>query len=129
MRTGQPVVGDIVKGAYGHWGIPLRAPVVRGGKVLYVVTVVLKPQVLAQILASMRLSPQSITAVVNAQGHIVARSSGGERLWGQPINAEAAQAARPRRRRRLSWPYDRGDRDAVLLLDVARHPLVGSCGR
>jgi len=95
VQTGQPVVGDIVKGAHGKTGIPLRAPVVRGGKVVYVLTVVLNPRSLNDALVSLRLPPRWVVAVVNTQDHVVARAPQGGRAIGALINAEA-QAARAR---------------------------------
>jgi signal transduction histidine kinase/CheY-like chemotaxis protein len=73
VGAGQAVAGDIVHGQHGKWGIPLRAPVVRNGKVVYVVTVVLDPKSVRQTLSSLRMPGPWITFVVDAQGHIVAR--------------------------------------------------------
>ncbi len=73
LRTGRPVVGDVVKGAHGRWGIPLRAPVLRDGKVVYVVTVVINPMSVRETLSSLRTPGPWVTFVVNAQGHVVAR--------------------------------------------------------
>jgi signal transduction histidine kinase len=96
VSTGRPVVGDIVRGKHGRWGIPLRAPVVRGGKVAYVVTVVLDPKAVRQTLSSLRMPGPWVTFVVNAQGHIVARlPDDGGRSLGGPISAQG-RAARAR---------------------------------
>jgi signal transduction histidine kinase len=93
VRTGRPVVGDVVKGPGGRWGIALRAPVVRGGKVIYVVTVVLDPAAVRQTLSSLRMSGPWITLLVNAQGRIVARlPDDGGRSMGVRITAQAAAA-------------------------------------
>ena len=73
VSTGQPVVGDVVRGKLGRWGIPLRAPVVRDGKVVYVVTVVLDPRSIRQTLSSLRMPGPWVTFVVDAHGHVVAR--------------------------------------------------------
>jgi len=96
VSTGQPVVGDIVKGPLGKWGIPLRAPVRRDGKVIYVVTVVLDSSSIRQTLSSLRMPGPWVTFVVDAQGHVVARlpEDGASRL-GSQISAQG-QAARQR---------------------------------
>jgi hypothetical protein len=73
VATGQPVAGDMVKGKGGRWGIPLRAPVVRNGKVVSVVTVVLNPASLEPAVAGMRLPAPWLAVAVNAQGRIVSR--------------------------------------------------------
>ncbi|MGZ3363129.1 MAG: ATP-binding protein [Caulobacteraceae bacterium] len=94
VRTGRPVVGDVVRGR-GGWGIALRAPVVRGGKVVYVVSVVLKPAAVRQTLSSLRMPGPWVTFIVNAQGHIVARlpDDGGASLGGGiSVEGKAARA-------------------------------------
>jgi signal transduction histidine kinase/CheY-like chemotaxis protein len=98
VRTGRPTVGDIVKGSRGLWGIPLRAPAIRNGKVAAVVTVVLDPKVIADRVADLRLAEPWITGVVNGYGHAVARSRDQDRVIGLPVNREAlqARATRPR---------------------------------
>jgi signal transduction histidine kinase len=96
VRTGKPLIGDIVHGQNGKWGIPLRAPVVRGGKVLYVVTVVLDPRSVRQTLSSLRMPGSWVTFVVNDQGHVVARlPEEGTSVVGAPISAQG-KAARQR---------------------------------
>jgi signal transduction histidine kinase len=96
VTTGRPVVGDIVRGKLGRWGIPLRAPVVRGGKVVYVVTVLIDPKAVRQTLSSLRMPGPWVTFVVNGQGHIVARlPDDGGRSLGSKISAQG-QAARQR---------------------------------
>jgi signal transduction histidine kinase len=96
VATAQPVVGDIVHGMHGKWGIPLRAPVVRDGKVVYVVTVVIDPKAVRQTLSSLRMPGPWVTFVVDAQGHIVARlPDDGGRSLGAVISAQG-QAARHR---------------------------------
>jgi signal transduction histidine kinase len=96
VTTGRPVVGDIVRGKLGRWGIPLRAPVVRGGKVVYVVTVLVDPKGVRQTLSSLRMPGPWVTFVVNAEGHIVARlPDDGRSSLGAQISAQG-QAARQR---------------------------------
>ena len=92
VATGQPVAGDMVKGPGGKWGIPLRAPVVRDGRVVYVVTVVLNPASLERTVASMRLPAPWLAVAVNAQGRIVARVPQSARAMGVPVSAEARVA-------------------------------------
>ena len=96
VSTGQPVVGDIVRGKLGKWGVPLRAPVLRDGKVVYVVTVVLNPKAVRQTLSSLRMPGSWITFVVNAQGHVVARlPDNGDRSLGVAVSTQT-RAARER---------------------------------
>ena len=93
VSTGKPVVGDVVKGVHGRWGLALRAPVVRHGKVVYVVTVVLNPASVRQTLSSLRMPGPWVTALVNAQGHVAARlPDDGGRTLGAEVSAEARAA-------------------------------------
>ena len=92
IATGRPAVGDVVRGAHGKWGIPLRAPVVRDGKVIYLVTVVLNPVAIRQTLSSLRYPAPWVTAVVNTQGHIVARLPDDQRVLGVLVSAGARTA-------------------------------------
>ena len=92
VKTGQPVVGDIVRGQRGNWGIALRAPVVRDGKVAYVVTVILDPKAVRQTLSTLRMPGPWITFVINAQGHVVARLPEDDRVIGQAVSPVSAAA-------------------------------------
>ena len=93
VRTGRPVVGDMVKGSGGRWGIPLRAPVLRGGRVVYVVTVVINPTSVRDTLSSLRMPGPWVTFVVDAQGHVVARlPDDGGRAAGVAVTAQTRAA-------------------------------------
>ena len=93
VRTARPVVGDVIKGAHGKWGIPLRAPVIRNGRVVYVVTVVLNPKSVRDTLSSLRMAGPWVTFVVNTQGHVVARlPDDGGRSLGLSLSAQGKAA-------------------------------------
>jgi signal transduction histidine kinase len=92
VRTGRPVVGDVTREANGRWGIALRAPVIRSGKVVYVVTIVTRPLALHRLIANLRTPPSWIVSVINGYGHAVARSSDEDRVLGRPASAQAAVA-------------------------------------
>jgi len=92
VRTGRPVVGDLARGAAGRWGIALRAPVIRDGKVVYVVTVVTRPLAIHRLLANLRTPSSWIVAVVNSHGRIVARSREEDRAVGAGLNSEGLEA-------------------------------------
>jgi len=93
VRTGRPVIGDMVKGSHGRWGIPLRAPVLRGGRVVYVVTVVINPASVRDTLSSLRMPGPWVTFVVDGQGHVVARlPDDGGRAMGVAVTAQTRAA-------------------------------------
>ncbi len=95
VRTGKPVVGDLTHGAGGQWGIALRAPVIRDGKVVYALTVVMRPTAFHNLVAGLHTPAPWIVAVSNNYGHIVARSVDDARALGAGLNAQA-RAARQR---------------------------------
>jgi signal transduction histidine kinase len=92
VRTGRPAVGDLARGAGGQWGIALRVPVIRGGKVVYVVTVVTRPLAIHRLLTDLRTPSSWIVAVVNGYGRITARSQDEDRAIGAGLNPEARNA-------------------------------------
>jgi signal transduction histidine kinase len=88
------VIGAIAKGPR-EFGIPVRAPVVRGGKVVAVVTVVVRPEGLARVLQTARLPDQWIAGAVDGAGRLVARNPHTPALIGvkasdAALNARAA---------------------------------------
>jgi signal transduction histidine kinase/CheY-like chemotaxis protein len=92
VRTRAAAVGDIVSDSDGQWGVPLRAPVIRDGKLIYVVTVVIRPAFVHGLIDSLRGPASWIVGVVNGYGHIVARSADDGHSVGRGLNAEAAAA-------------------------------------
>lgn len=68
-----PVVGQLGQGPSGTWAIPLRVPVMRDGKLRYVLTTPLLPATLADVLGLQKL-PEGWTVVVfDNNGRRIAR--------------------------------------------------------
>jgi signal transduction histidine kinase len=84
-----PVVGNIALGQRNRWGLPVRAPVIREGAIKYIVSVVIRPEAIGELLLKEHLDPRWIGTVVDTSGHIVARV-GGE---GNPLGQRASPAA------------------------------------
>jgi signal transduction histidine kinase/HAMP domain-containing protein len=74
MRTGEPQVGNMGLGPGGVWGIPLRVPVEVQASTRYVLTAVLKPESIAQVITNRRLPPGWVTTVLDARGVRIART-------------------------------------------------------
>jgi signal transduction histidine kinase/CheY-like chemotaxis protein len=84
-ETKRPVIGDLARGAGGEWGVPVRVPVMRGGELRYVLTAVLTPEALAQVLNSQATVDGEWTkTVVDGRGTVVARTRDPERFVGAP---------------------------------------------
>src|SRR4051812_16203411 len=87
-----PIVGNIMLGDRGRWGLPIRAPVVRDGQVKYVVSAVIRPEAVGEVLLKERLDPRWIATVIDTSGRIVGRTTGAENLLGQRASGLALDA-------------------------------------
>ncbi|TLX63489.1 hybrid sensor histidine kinase/response regulator [Stutzerimonas nosocomialis] len=74
LRTGNARVGDMALGPRGQWGIPLRVPVVRGGQIRYVLTAVLQPQAILNVINNRRLPDGWVTTVLDRNEKRIART-------------------------------------------------------
>ena len=95
VRTGKPAIGAVRRpsapGTAPRAGIgvsfPIRAPVIRDGKVAYVVTAILQPRAVRAVLFKVGLPPRWLAAVVDDHDNFVARTAGAESLLGNPASA------------------------------------------
>ena len=93
IQTGKPVVGHLVRG-------PLRdqqqfavwVPIVRNGVRKYVLSAVIKPQSISQLLADQKLPPDWVGVVLDGNMRIVARTVAPERTVGE-MASESLRAA------------------------------------
>ena len=74
LRTGRPVVGALTRGEGGRVAVPVRVPLVREGRVEYVVSAIMSPSRLLNMLAHQRTPPDWVIAVLDSDLQIVARS-------------------------------------------------------
>jgi signal transduction histidine kinase len=81
IRTGEPRVGYVVEAGEGHV-LYLRAPVLRDGDLRYVISVLVDPTAILSIVRRQRAPSDSVIAVFDAHGSLVARSRGQERFVG-----------------------------------------------
>ena len=79
-------VGYLAKGPQGRWAFPVRVPVMRGNDVRYVLTAVLEPDSIMQVLRSQRIPEDWIVAVADAKGIRVARTRSPEQSIGTPYS-------------------------------------------
>lgn len=82
MRTGTPQIGSMSKGPGNVWGIPLRVPVHLESDTRYVLTAVLKPQAIADVISNRRLPEGWVNTVLDANGVRIARSLRHEETMG-----------------------------------------------
>jgi signal transduction histidine kinase len=74
MWTGKPAVGYVARGESGTWAVPVRVPVIRNGKLLYVLSAVVKLDGIRQVIDRQRLPQDWVASVFDAHGTRAARS-------------------------------------------------------
>ncbi|MBM4443032.1 MAG: cache domain-containing protein, partial [Candidatus Rokubacteria bacterium] len=96
IRTGRPAVGALVAGrASGQLAFPVRVPIVRDGRVVYVLTAAVRPQSLQPLLID-AIPPRGewTRAFSDRRGVIAARSRDPERFVGQAGTPEFVRRSR-----------------------------------
>jgi signal transduction histidine kinase len=79
------VVGRISRGKGGRAAVPVRIPVTDSHGHAHVLTAVVKPDRILRVIERQQAPSDSLIAVIDASGHIVARSKNQERFVTQPI--------------------------------------------
>ena len=86
VSTGAPAVGYLAKGPEGRFAFPVRVPVIRDGKVRYVLSAVIDPQGILDLLQSQRVPGDWVVAVSDAKGLRVARTRSMQQSLGTPFS-------------------------------------------
>ncbi|MGW8391635.1 response regulator [Pseudoduganella sp. HUAS MS19] len=88
FETGQVVVSDVfIGGATGKPLVAVHVPVIRGGQVVYCLSVGYLPDNLGRVLTSGTLPRDRVLAIFDRQGKIIARTHEPERFVGRPGSA------------------------------------------
>jgi signal transduction histidine kinase/ActR/RegA family two-component response regulator len=95
VETRQLVIGRILRGPRNRPAFAVRVPAVRGDKVSYVVSAVIEPTAIRDLLFSGPVPAAWMGAVIDGEGHLVARRTGASSTIGERA-AASAQAARAR---------------------------------
>lgn len=90
MRTGEPQIGNMGLGPGGVWGIPIRVPAGIEAGARYVLTAVLKPESIVEVISNRRLPPGWVTTVLDADGIRIARSQRHLETVGRPASPTLA---------------------------------------
>ena len=86
IRTQVPAVGYLAKGPVNHWALPVRVPVMREDQVRYVLTAVLDPEAILNVLKGQRVPEDWVVAVADAKGVRVARTRANPESLGTPYS-------------------------------------------
>jgi signal transduction histidine kinase/ActR/RegA family two-component response regulator len=88
VETGKPQISDLIIGAVLRRPVlTVGVPVFRGGEVVYVLLMVLGPEILSALLQEQNLPPDWTATIFDRKGIIVARNREHERFIGQPASA------------------------------------------
>ena len=86
FKTGKPLISNLFyAGALKRPLAAIHAPVVRDGKVVYVISVAFVPERLGQVLREQLLPADRVTGIFDANGVLVARTHDAEKYVGQQV--------------------------------------------
>ena len=92
LRTGLPTVGALRRGPLtGRFASAVRVPVMRDGRIAYVLTGVVEVTAIQQILGRQQIPPDWVSTVFDQDGTVVARTRNAEAFVGQRVSPEFAQ--------------------------------------
>ncbi len=87
VHTGEPGVGNVIYSPVLHaFALSVRVPVVRAGRTRYVLTAVLRPDPIQQILSSQRMPDNGLAVVVDRSYNVVARTLNAAEYFGKPAS-------------------------------------------
>jgi signal transduction histidine kinase len=119
VATGRPQVGGITPGTLsGQWVIPVRVPVFRQGQLRYVLSAVLRPEAIANVLQTQRLPEDWEAKVIDGNKRIVASTPHADVIVGQP--AEESLGTAP-----SGWMRHRTPQGVLVYTPYQRSELTG----
>jgi signal transduction histidine kinase/ActR/RegA family two-component response regulator len=89
VGTRAPAVGGLVRDGRGDWRFAVRVPVSREGTVRYVVTALIRPDQVRDLVARQRVPSDWVISIVDAAGLRVARSRAHEENLGGRLSESA----------------------------------------
>jgi signal transduction histidine kinase/ActR/RegA family two-component response regulator len=121
VETREPVIGRILRGPRNRPAFAIRVPAARDDHVRHVVSAVVEPTAIRDLLFSGDVPAAWLGAVIDGDGHIVARRIGASSLVGEP----ASDSARAAIARAASGIYEGANREGSTAV-VAYRVLPGS---
>ncbi len=83
QTTGKPAIGNLGKEA-GRIAFAVCVPVVQEGRLAYVLTILVSPASIQDVIRRQRVPPDGVVSIFDARGHHVARSRNHEGALGRP---------------------------------------------
>jgi signal transduction histidine kinase/CheY-like chemotaxis protein len=94
VATGKPVIGNAFVGPLsGQWVVAIHVPVVRQGKVRYVLSTTIHTRELRDVLLGQRLPRAWIGTILDRKRVIIARTQNEEQFVGQPASERLLEAS------------------------------------
>jgi len=94
VATRTPQVGPLVRGPRGNFAFAIRVPVVRGGETRYILSAIVSPDAIAQVIARQRIPDDWVVSVFDSANKRVVRSRDHARyLGGMPAPTLQAMLA------------------------------------
>ena len=84
LQRHQPVIGFLARSSAKDLNVPVRVPVIRDGELRFVLTAVVSPAGIRELLGRQRLPQDWLISVFDARGARIARSRDHARYIGQP---------------------------------------------
>jgi signal transduction histidine kinase/ActR/RegA family two-component response regulator len=91
IRTRAPTIGDLTRHEKPQWMFAVRAPVLRDEQVEYVLTALVSPTVIRDVLTRQGVPTDWVISVVDTKGVRVARSRANEETLGGRLSASVEQ--------------------------------------
>jgi len=97
LRTGEPQVSDLVMGpTTGRLVVTVTLPLLRDGRLRYVLVAVMTPESFASVLAAAHIAHGTVGTIMDRNGLVVATTQGQEQQVGKPGPADFVARARER---------------------------------
>ncbi|HZE61407.1 MAG TPA: ATP-binding protein [Burkholderiales bacterium] len=84
LREAKPAVGTLARGLQGGYSFALRVPVIRDGELRYVLSAVLSPDGIREVINRQRVPSDWVISVFDAKNQRIARSRQHEEFLGGP---------------------------------------------
>ena len=92
IKTLEPVVGNLDTGPANHLGVPVSLPVLRDGRLRYILSARIRPESFGAIINQQRLPNNWISGIIDGDGMFIARSP--SRPLGSSASAVFREAVR-----------------------------------
>jgi signal transduction histidine kinase/CheY-like chemotaxis protein len=91
VKSRSPAIGQLVRDQRGEYGVEVHLPVIRAGDLRFILSCVVKPDVIREVISRQRVPENWVISVFDAKGLRVARSRAHEQFIGTPASPSLRQ--------------------------------------